>query len=83
MKETFIKPTDEANAIPPLNHNDVNFTDEIDKANILNIFFTEQTYLNDENKALPDENIDQNRQLLTNINITADQVKTALQSLKT
>ena len=80
--KTFIKPTDKTSTIPPLKQNDTTITDETDKANILNTFFTEQTYLNDVNKTLPDINIDQNRPLLTNIIITPDEVKTALQSLK-
>ena len=38
--KTFIKPTDKTSTIPPLKQNDTIITDENDKANILNTFFT-------------------------------------------
>ena len=81
--KTFIKPTDKTNAIPPLNYNGSIFTDEIDKANILNTYFTEQTKLDDDNKATPDVNIDPYRPLLSSLYILPSEVKATLLSLNT
>ena len=65
----ILKPTDETNAIPPLNYNGSIFNDEIDKANILNIYFTEQTKLDNDYKATPDVNIDPYRPILSSLYI--------------
>ena len=40
--------------IPPLTYNDHIYSDERDKANILNDFFQSQTFLDDQNAVLPD-----------------------------
>ena len=48
----FIKP-DQTNFIPPLNKDGLIYSDEIDKANILNNYFTEQTLLDDSQASLP------------------------------
>ena len=47
----FIKP-DQTDVIPPLNKNGQFYTEEKEKANILN-FFTEQTLLDDSQATLP------------------------------
>ena len=48
----FTKP-DQTDVIPPLNKNGQIYTEEKEKANILNNFFTEQTLLDDSHATLP------------------------------
>ena len=50
--ETFFKP-DQTDVIPPLNKNGQIYTEEKEKANILNIFFTEPTLLDESQATLP------------------------------
>ena len=50
--KTFIIPCTKS-SIPPLEFNNDIYTDESDKANILNTFFHSQTVLNEMNAALP------------------------------
>ena len=49
--KTFIIPCTKS-SIPPLEFNNVIYTDECDKANILNSYFQSQTLLNDQNAVL-------------------------------
>ena len=48
----FIKPN-KTNAIPPLNNDRVIYSDDTDKANILNNYFTAQTLLDENKGSLP------------------------------
>ncbi|MEW8545351.1 MAG: reverse transcriptase domain-containing protein, partial [Candidatus Thiodiazotropha sp.] len=50
--KTFISPNYKT-AIPPLTFNDDIYTEEIDKANILNTFFQSHTILNEQNALIP------------------------------
>ena len=49
--KSFIAPTSKS-ALPPLDHNGRIFTEEQEKANLLNDFFCKQTILNDQNAVL-------------------------------
>ncbi|MCG8096816.1 MAG: hypothetical protein JAZ17_24870 [Candidatus Thiodiazotropha endolucinida] len=51
--KSFISPASKT-SLPPLEHNGSTYTDEQDKANLLNGFFRDQTMLNDQNVELPD-----------------------------
>ena len=50
--KSFISPNSKT-SIPPLDHNGKLYTEEQEKANLLNEFFCEQTVLNDQNAVLP------------------------------
>ena len=50
--KTFIKPN-QTSSIPPLNVNGDIYSDNTDKATILNDYFTEQSSLDDSNANLP------------------------------
>ena len=53
--KTFIKP-EQSLTVPPLCKDDIIYTNDKDKANILNQFFTEQSTLDDSNASLPSIN---------------------------
>ena len=75
----FIKP-DQTNTIPPLHKDGQTYSDDIDKANMFNNFFIEQTLLDDsqanlpETLTIPDQNLD-------SLSVTPDEVKQVLKSL--
>lgn len=50
---TFIAPHSNS-SLPPFESNGIIYTDEYDKANILNNYFQNQTLLNEQNAILPD-----------------------------
>ena len=52
MLKCFIKP-DQASSIPPLNRDRVIYCNDNDKANIPNLYFTEQTVIEEDNANLP------------------------------
>ena len=52
MPKDFIKP-EQASTPPPLVKDDIVYSDETEKANIMNGFFAEQTVLNESNASLP------------------------------
>ena len=77
---SFIKPTQNT-SISPLFHDDICYSENSDKANILNDFFIAQTILDDQNTTIPDR-VTQNITFLDGISITPDEVKSVLQTLK-
>ncbi|MES9883416.1 MAG: reverse transcriptase family protein [Sedimenticola sp.] len=79
--KSFIK-SDASSSIPPLKHNDQVHTDGNAKANLLNTFFTSQTRIDDDNKTLPNIDIDPNRPTLNSIIITPLEVQSTLETLK-
>ena len=76
----FIRPESKS-TIPPIEHNDNIYTDEHDKANILNNYFQSQTILDDTNAILPDLPLIHLQSELTRIVLTPLEVKSILQSL--
>ena len=79
--KTFKKPN-QTSSIPPLNVNGNINSDNTDKANILNDYFTEQPSLDDSNANVPaDLNIPDFT--LNSISITANEVESVLKALKT
>ncbi|MES9994358.1 MAG: reverse transcriptase family protein [Candidatus Thiodiazotropha sp.] len=77
----FITP-EQQSTLPPLCKDDIIYTNENDKANILNLFFTEQTILDDSNATLPTVNQTPPHKL-ESISITSQEVEDVLKSLKT
>ena len=79
--KSFITP-EEPSTFPPLCKDDIVYTNDHDKANILNQFFTDQTILGDSNASLPSFN-----QILPykleSISISAFKVEDILKTLKT
>ena len=75
----FIKP-EQTNAIPPLSKDGTIYSDDIDKVNVLNDFFVDQTLLDDSTASLPqtvnvpDYNFD-------SLNISREEVESTLRSL--
>ncbi|MES9992837.1 MAG: reverse transcriptase domain-containing protein, partial [Candidatus Thiodiazotropha sp.] len=51
--KTFIAPNNKV-SVPPLEHNDNIYTEEIDKANVLNAFFQSHTILDEQGAIIPD-----------------------------
>ena len=79
--KTFIKPN-QTSSIPLLNVNGDIYSDNTDKATILNDYFTEQSSLDDSNANLPaDLNIPDFT--LNSISITANEVESVLKALQT
>ena len=79
--KTFIIPCTKS-SIPPLEFNNVIYTDECDKANILNSYFQSQTLLNEENAVLPNlPDIDRLNSHLDNIVFTKLEVESVLKTL--
>ena len=79
--KTFIKPN-QTSSIPPLDVNCDIYSDNTDKATILNDFFTEQTPLDDSNANLPaDLNIPDFT--LNSMSITANEVESILKASQT
>ena len=76
----FITP-DSKSTIPPIEHNDVIYTNESDKANILNKYFQSQTLLDDTNSILPDISISNVQSELSSIILTPLEVQSILKSL--
>ena len=79
--KTFIIPCTKS-SIPPLEFNNVIYTDECDKANILNSYFQSQTLLNEEKAVLPNlPDIDRLNSHLDNIVFTKLEVESVLKTL--
>ena len=68
-------------SVPPLSLNGIIYTDETDKANILNDFFQSQTVLNEENAVLPDLHPPASIVSLESIIFTADEFESVLKLL--
>ena len=75
--------TDSNSDIPPIEINGQTYTDDYEKANILNDYFQSQTILDDSNVRLPDLPPPTYNTTLNRIVITNLEVKSALQTLKT
>ena len=76
----FIKP-DQADVIPPLNKNGQIYTEEKDKANILNNFFTEQTLVDESQETLPQSVKIPHTILNLSLIVTPEEVRDTLKSL--
>ena len=68
-------------SIPPLDHNGRLYTEEQEKANLLNEFFCEQTVLNDQNAVLPIITPYTVASRFTELVLTPDEVESLLKSL--
>lgn len=79
--KSFIKPS-KSSSLPPLVKDGEVFQKEKDKANLLNDFFTQQTFLDETNASLPHLN-SQIETSLDTITITPSEVEDILKSLKT
>ena len=79
--KNFIKPG-QTSSIPPLCKDDVIYSDPNDKANIVNIFFTEQTTLDDSNASLS-PTILIPAFTLSSVSTTSLEVESIFKSLKT
>ena len=79
-KKYFIRPESKS-TIPPLEHNDNIYTEEHDKANILNNYFQSQTILDDTNAIFPDLPLIHLHSELTSIILTPLEVKSIIKSL--
>ena len=80
--KSFISPNS-STSIPLLSLNGIIYTDETDKANILNDFFQSQTVLNEENAVLSDLPPSASIIPLESIVFTADEVESVLRLLPT
>ena len=80
--KSFIRPNS-TTSVPPLSLSGIIYTDETDKANILNDFFQSQTILNEENAVLPDLHPPASIVPLESIIFTADAVESVLKLLPT
>lgn len=69
-------------AIPPLESNGSIYTEELDKANILNNFFQSQTFLNEQNATLPDLIPYEISSSLSTITLTPTEVQDVLNKLR-
>ena len=69
----FIKP-DQADVIPPFNNNEHIHTEETDKTNILNNFYTEQT-LSDESQATLPQTMKNTTYKLDSIIVAPEEVR--------
>ena len=77
--KSFISP-DNKSSIPPLDQDGTIYSEDFDKANILNDFFCKQTMLNDENVSLPELPLFDGV-VLSNIVVTCDEVESVLKAL--
>ena len=79
--KSFIKPNQSC-SIPPLIKDDVTFEDDIDKANILNDYFADQTSLDETHANLPPDPPD-NLPHFDSVTVTPEEVELTLRSLST
>ena len=80
--KSFISPTSKQ-ALPPLELNGNIYTEQQEKANLLNTFFCEQTILNDQNAVLPNVTPYAVMSHLANIVLNPSEVKSVLKYLAT
>ena len=78
--KSFIKPS-QTSSIPPLYHENVYVADTNEKANLLNIFFAEQSVLDDHLAILPDP-VNLEGPTLDSIHFSPTEVKDILSTLK-
>ena len=69
------------NSIPALESNDIIYTNDRDKANVLNNFFQSQTILDEQNAVLPEFYPNATAAMLTNIVLTPLEVESVLKML--
>ena len=77
--KSFIKP-DQESVLPPLKCNVIIYSDDEQKAEKLNDFFTQQTFLDEQNASLP-RTRHVTRNILDSFIITSDEVESILRSL--
>ena len=77
--KSFISP-DNKSSIPHLDQDGTIYSEDFDKANVLNDFFCKQTMLNDENVSLPELPLFDGVEL-SNIVVTCDEVESVLKAL--
>ena len=78
--KSVISPTN-SSSIPPLENNGQTYTDNLEKANLLNNYFREQTLINDDNVNVPDvANYDIENEL-SSIILTPAEIEIVLKSL--
>ena len=77
LLKSFISPTSKSSC-PPLVKDGLVYSDEKDKANILNDFFKDQTLLDDSNEEMPEVTPYPVHHNLDSIILTPDEVKTFL-----
>ena len=78
--KSFIAPSSNS-SLPPLDHNGRLYTENQEKANLLNYFFCEQTVLNDQNAALPNLTPHAVVTPFTSLILRPDKVQSVLKSL--
>ena len=78
--KTFTSPTS-TSAIPPLERNGLVYSDEVEKANIFNDYFRDQTLLDEDNVTLPAIDNYIVNEPLSSLVFTTDEVKAILRTL--
>ena len=78
--KTVISPNSKS-SIPALESNDIIYTNDRDKANVLNNFFQSQTILDEQNAVLPEFCTNATAAMLTNIVLTPLEVESVLKTL--
>ena len=76
----FIFPQSKS-SVPPLELNNSIYTDDYDKANIINIFFQRQKLLEEQNAVLPDLHLDTIKPQLSHIVLSPNVVERVLETL--
>ena len=77
--KSFISPLSKS-SVPTLEKDGLVYSDDTDKANLLNDFFCDQTLLDDSNAEVPNINCNVNS-ILSNLVITPEEVESVLKSL--
>ena len=80
LLKSFISPSSQASS-PPLEKDGLVFVEEVEKANVLNDFFRDQTLLNDHDVALPEIAPYLVERCLSSLVLSPDEVKLILKSL--
>ena len=79
----IIKPSESSN-IPPLCNQGELFSDNKDKAEVFNDFFSSQNTINETNASLPEDNFENRyNETIDSIHLSPSEVETCLKSLKT
>ena len=68
-------------SIPPLEKDGILIVDDVDKANVLNDFFRDQTIINDNGVELPQFDNYNVLSELSSLHLTPDEIETVLKSL--
>ena len=78
--EKIISPQSKS-SVPPLELNNSIYTDDYDKANIINKFFQSQTLLEEQNAVLPDLHFDAIEPQLSRVVLSPIEVERVLETL--